>query len=168
MTYKYWLFLTKDTNELYAYTDTKEYKDQFISERNMDKFICKKKLLTMDEVHKITYNYNELFLVRKKLRTKNEEGKLYELEMTITKLEYTCIMTEGYYLLLSSIYAYAWTPPNIFNKEIQKSLEIIGYKYCFDEINGSSESLKFMSARPQFIKSVDDLGIFIRSYGDTL
>ena len=45
-TYKYYVFYKREDGDIYAYTDNKEYYRKFKEQRNMKKFIYKKKELT--------------------------------------------------------------------------------------------------------------------------
>ena len=79
-TYNYWLFYEKSNGELYAYTDSKKLYKQFKEERDMSKFTSKKFKLTKEEIHNITNDFGELYLKKVKLKTRNNQNKIKEIE----------------------------------------------------------------------------------------
>ena len=160
-TYDYWFFFNKDNDELYAYTDDKKIYKDFKSQRNMKLFYYKKKELTRNEVRDLTSNENEKFLTEYNLKYDNEMSK-GSMRMVITKTEKLTVMNVSADLLSCDIYKYAWITPYIFKDDIIKSLQKIGYISCNDLINSSGENYF------DIFSEADELGIFLRYFGNTL
>lgn len=160
-TYDYWFFFNKDNDELYAYTDDKKFYKDFKSQRNMKLFYYKKKELTRNEVRDLTNNENEKFLTEYNLKYDNEMSK-GSMRMVITKTEKLTVMNVSADLLSCDIYKYAWITPYIFKDDIIKSLQKIGYISCNNLINSSGENYF------DIFSEADELGIFLRYFGNTL
>ena len=163
-TYIYWLFYEKSNGELYAYTDSKKLYKQFKEERDMSKFTSKKFKLTKEEIHNITNDFGELYLKKVKLKTRNNQNKIKEIEMVLSKIEYDSVLNVEYDLLLCGIYTYCWVPASIFKISILLALKELGYHDVYKHM---TNNLNYVD-KPEFIKDADELGIFLRHYGDTL
>ena len=77
----------KFTPRIYAITDKKELKDSFLSERNPDLFIAKKKKVTQEEKVSIMMNLNGRMLSNRGFVTKDEDGEKTEVILTVTEEE---------------------------------------------------------------------------------
>ena len=77
----------KFTPRIYAITDKKELKDSFLSERNPDLFIAKKKKVTQEEKVSIMMNLNGRVLSNRGFVTKDEDGEKTEVILTVTEEE---------------------------------------------------------------------------------
>lgn len=159
MEYDYWLFYLNDDDSLYAYTDDKKLAKRFKHERNMKLFTCKKVKLDKEGVKYLAEDVNDGILHLATLHTKDADGKTYDIKLVISKMEEYTVMVEGGDLVASKLMVYAWTPLEIFSPKLRKSLKVLGYKDCSDQITFGYESDIF---------TPDDLGIFLKHYGDTL
>ena len=160
-TYKYWFFYKKETDELYAYTDVKEIAKLFKSQRNKNLFHCKKKEITKQEVRKLAEDENDKILSQCQLKY-GDSGKIGNIDMVLTKTEKFTIIRESADLISSSIYKYTWINPFIFNDEIFESLEVLDYVNCNKLIN--SGNVNYLD----IFSDADELGIFLRNFGNTL
>ena len=85
----YFIYMHGDkfTPRIYAITDKKELKDSFLSERNPDLFIAKKKKVTQEEKVSIMMNLNGRMLSNRGFVTKDEDGEKTEVILTVTEEE---------------------------------------------------------------------------------
>ena len=77
----------KFTPRIYAITDKKELKDSFLSERNPNLFIAKKKKVTDEEKVSIMMALNGRMLSNRGFVTKDEDGEKTEVILTVTEEE---------------------------------------------------------------------------------
>lgn len=97
--YDYWVFyidpkyindlscIIHDDNCIYAYTDSKEIADLFEEFHDMEKFRRKKIPLTKEEVSNLATDELNQYLKKRKITTKDENGKKTEIEIAVTKQE---------------------------------------------------------------------------------
>ena len=85
----YFIYMHGDkfTPRIYAITDKKELKDSFLSERNPNLFIAKKKKVTQEEKVSIMMNLNGRMLSNRGFVTKDEDGEKTEVILTVTEEE---------------------------------------------------------------------------------
>lgn len=159
-TYRYFIFYKKSDGGIYAYTDTKEYYKKFKEQRNMKYFLYEKKDLTKEQVSELAREYNDRIMEPCSLKY-YDDGKIYSMKMILTKMEKITIMNESSDLLACGIYQYAWIPPEIFNDEIIESLEVLNYTKCHKLIKHGNNFFDIFT-------EVDELGIFLRQFGDTM
>ena len=85
----YFIYMHGDkfTPRIYAITDKKELKDSFLSERNPDLFIAKKKKVTDEEKVSIMMTLNGRVLSNRVFVTKDKNGEKTEVILTVTEEE---------------------------------------------------------------------------------
>ena len=143
-TYKYYLFYLNNDNSLYAYTDSKELAESFMSQRNHDKIHMKKMNITKDDVNYLAkYEQNKILI---------EKTYLAFIRDKNTKIYFKWIVTMSEDLMVNSlisratinIYNNAWYPIEIFNKDVREALIHLGYDVCnrYIGVNGWNNNYK--------------------------
>lgn len=171
--YKYWLIYIKSTDinidlELYAYTDKKSYMKQFKMERNMNKFVIIEKNLSKEEVHRLTVDYNTLYLLQLKGRTRlNSKNYIGNFSIVVTKEERLNVVNVCSDVILSKIWATIEYRPNIFKKKYQTALLLMGYTdaYKYLSLDFCSNS-RFEDIAAEF--EPDYLNTFLSIYSDLM
>ena len=165
--YKYWLYYIND--ELYAYTDRKEYAKSFESFRNMKKFHRIKKEINKDTVNMLAKEYQTQYLQKHTLKTYKDK-KWIDIEIILTESEHLTITSIGMVESYEGISSFCFVNPFIFNDEILNALTILNYVSIYQSLSNDL---------PKGIKSknpiecmedmkIDELGIFIETYGYTI
>lgn len=85
----YFIYMHRNnfTPTLYAITDKKELKDSFLSERNPDLFITKKKKVTYKQKVYIMKELNGRILANRGFVTKDKKGETTQVVLTVTESE---------------------------------------------------------------------------------
>ena len=121
--YKYYLYYFND--ELYAYTDNKEYAKEFEKIRDMKKFIRIKREITREDVNILAGEEQGKYLVSQTFTIYDEERmSWFESEFIITQLERTGINNIAVQVMNEDLYKYCWdSPPSIVNDKIINALK---------------------------------------------
>jgi len=143
-TYKYYLFYLNKDNSLYAYTDSKELAESFMSQRNHDKIHMKKMNITKDDVNYLARHEQNKILIENTYLAfiRNKNMKIY-FKWTVTVSEDLMVNS-----LISqatiNIYNNAWYPIEIFNKDVREALIHLGYDVCnrYIGVNGWNSNYK--------------------------
>ena len=150
---KYFLFFSKDTNELYAWTNDTRIKKEFLSIRKKELFHMRQLFLSKKDV--------------KHLHEEKAENMLSEycfndfITFPITNIEKISIESFGNKTAVISIFGCVNINPKIFNDEVQEILEAIGYKSAYNY---------YENGKPMYhsIFRADFLSCFIHIFGYTL
>lgn len=164
---KYWIYYLRDgtDNEIYAYTDNKEYAELFELDRNMSMFTCIKKKIGIDEINFLAREYQNCYLKEMKMRIFDKSKSKWINAVYITTVsEYLTVTTASISLIESDIYEHCWYNPGIFKKNIFKALEVIEYNNVYRQITSNvyDDNETEINIKP------DMLGIFLYYYGKTM
>lgn len=131
---KYYMFYLKDNNQLYAFTNNKKLKKNFIKNRNMKKFILKKVSLTNNEMNTFLKDYINRDIIIFKGKTVDNTYNIIDFEIPLTTKEKLIISQTRSIYRMEKLYSSAWTHPFIFNDKYFKILLDIGYCDIANEI----------------------------------
>ena len=181
---KVWKFYLKPNDELahqkiylYALTNKKELAKQFMKERNMDRFIIKTDKGDKEDVLKFMRDNNNrgAILDIKEIYTKSTNGM-----SLIISTEVPVLLTQNEYEVIKDTdidYQMNWVcMPNykMFNKKIRDALRYLEYNNLYDfNKYVSCEYTPYNPSAPDMPEyaspdlSIDELGIFLRTYRDT-
>lgn len=160
--YKYWLYY-KD-NELYAYTDNKEYAEKFEEFRNMDLFTRVKKRITKDDVNYLAMEFQGSYLMSntyKGYNTKNK--KYYNIEIITTEIESLNVGNKKVYMENAGLYHNCVIDPYYFNNKLMVALKNIGYFSVYAVYKGIDEYPFELN-----IPKIDEISLFVYFYGNTI
>ena len=161
--------------QLYAFTDSKKIAKRFETQRDMSLFKKQTVTLESDQIKYLLEEHGQSSLVSMKINIEDLKQDLsFNQKFVVTKHEYagfqSKIATVGIYT-----YTHAWYPPRIFNKHIQKSLDILGYTYMNDYISGEesreliyNRMLREVNEDDKKVFKEDQYGILFDIIGDTL
>lgn len=165
--YKYWFFYSKDTNEIYAYTDNKNLADGFEKQRDMNKFIKIKKKISRSLVNDLAKDYNGEYLLDKYLRSYDHDTKeVNDCNIIMTNIEWITVSSIGFSFVNEDIYKYCWLSPYVFNDDVFNALKYIGYNDLHNVLVRTVEDDN--TNDPYDYIMADDLGIFLKYYGKTM
>ena len=167
--YKYWFYYWD--NELYAYTDKKEYAKGFESFRNMKKFKRIKKYISKSEVNQLASDEMLRYLVTMPFTIYNKNnGEVYEDEYIVTQIEKMTVNNYVIKLMNQDLFNYAWIcNPYIFKKPIFKALKFLCYNDAYNVVSASSKTGYYSFEDDSKIKlKPDELGIFLHIYWKTV
>lgn len=165
--YKYWFFYSKDTNELYAYTDDKNLANGFESQRDMNKFIKVKKKISRSLVNDLARDYDGEYLLEGGMRVYDSVTKeTSECKLVVTKIEWITVSSTGFSFVNEEIYRYCWLSPHVFNDEIFNALKVVGYNDIHNVLVRTENDNDINDPFDYIIP--DDLGIFLKYYGETM
>lgn len=170
---KYWMFYKleelydDDTDKIlpYAYTEHKSYAKRFMKERNMSRFYCKEKFLTISELSSLAYRNQGGILEEKRGKTKKDGHgtKLVNFSIIVTSNEKINITNRCVAAIGVSLWTNITVNPCVFKKDIQDALDIICYSSGYKMINSPNDSLcTFVDMQPDFLTA------FIHYYSDIL
>jgi hypothetical protein len=148
---------------IYAYADDKEIANLFMSIRDMNKFIMKKKKLTTSEINRLSSDHMHGYLQNMTIKTQIN-GKISNYSIALTMLEMIVIGQEAT-SISANIFQYMTIPPFIFSDKYMKILTLFKYSnmyihYLFgDKVN---------TPLSPFHQNIDELAIFIKLYGNML
>lgn len=175
-TFKYWIYYIHDVDkdfgtkskQIYAYTTDKELAEEFESERDMDVIHKKTKRLTAEEAHILWDRYRGSLLSKTELLT-HDGNRCYNYEFVVTldeKMLITHIITR---LLTIDIYVWCWQNPEIFNKELENALDVLGYREVHNYISSENKVSKkdYIEENDIPIK-IDELKLFLQNFGNTM
>ena len=168
-TYKYWLYYYDD--ELYAYTDNKSYAKSFERDRDMNKFIKRKKEITREDVNMLAREEQDKYLLSNKIDIYNKEKMTwFEAEFVMTQMERTTINNIAVQVMNEDLYKYCWNTPFIFNNKIIKALELLQYNTLHRQLTYSTRSGEYPAEFCDEIIHIkpDMLGIFLHYFGKTM
>lgn len=159
---KYWLYYLKENNEIYAYTDNKEYAKLFENDRDMTLFNKIKKEISKNEINYLAREYQNCYLkdVSLKIFDKSKQ-KWFDGNIIMTGEEYLSVTSAEIQLMEVELYQHCWDNPIKFKDKIIKALEILEYNNVYRSIVSTDENIKIN------IK-VDPLGIFLHYYGKSM
>ena len=153
--------------ELYAYTDSKKLAKRFQKERDMTKFIMKTYYLTVDEVHNLAENYNEMYLEIFQGKTKvNTDGfHIVEFSMVVTKMEKLNVLNFTSDLIFAKLWLLTNIDPKCFRPEYSEALDVLGYTDGYEYFYSDKESKKSLL---EFGFEPDFLSTFLHFYKDLM
>lgn len=165
-TYKYWFYYLKKTNELYAYTDNKNYAKEFENMRNMKKFKRVVDDISTDELRQLVEEYKNKYLIKTKMDVYDKNSKeWFKQDIILTSVESITIQNTEAHLLYKNIYSNCWDDPYIFKSKVHKALETLEYVNVYQNYIMAHSGLY---QEDELNIKIDKLGIFIRCYGKTL
>lgn len=154
LSYTYWIIYSKETGEIYGWTDTKEYAKRFMKERDKHKFLCNKMELSKEDIRHL--DNNNLEKVWLKTFIGRSEGAV-ELVLTnwerITLVQQTSVMCTYKYITST------WHTPYLFNRKVFKAFETLGYVIGNRYIETGEDEAG---------REIDELGVFLKLYGHTM
>ena len=169
----YFIYMKRSglTPTLYAITDKKKLKDSFLSERNPNLFVCKKKLLDSNEVINVKSSLGQRMLYDREFETSDDEG-IHKVHLVVTEKEDIDSYTHDNKAL--EILGRNTNPELMCaNDSITNALHTLLYYHVMSFVTGNDDPfLDGVSALPpKFFDSgykIDRLGIFLMMYGDTM
>ena len=166
--YKYWIFY-KD-NEIYAYTDSKEYAKRFMEERNMKLFQKKKVKISSYEVNQLAEFYQTAWLKESELPVYDNVNLSWSDEtFVITEMEEITITNVSAQLMNADIFRWCWFNPYPFNDKLIAALKTLHYDRINRVVTSATASGTLdADYGDNFQIEPDMLGIFIHYYGKTL
>lgn len=160
MTKKYWIYKLKNSNEIYAYTDDKNIALLFESQRNMKKFIKKKKELDRRGISFLAKEYRSNILKVCEYNT-YDNIKNITYRLAVTENEDLSVKNLSFVIRHIDIKKQCIYDTRIFNSDIRKALKILGYKTIYKENN----DLAFYDS-PDI--KIDTVNLFLKNYGKTM
>lgn len=159
---KYWLFFSKETTDIYAFTDNRKTANNFKKTRNMKKFICKKCELDRKSINELIKYYMTSELKMFEGMTKNDKYEYKQFSIALTTFEtHDCEVMSS--LLSSDILSrYAFENIIFLKDKYKNALYKLLYNVVHDYINGSEDSYNIMQ---DFIYP-DQFNIIMDRYGD--
>lgn len=153
--YKYYLFYSKKTGELYAYSNRKDLSEVFYKTRDTSIFIYKEEMLTSSDLKDIHDEVPDALI---ELYTFSLGKSSISIPITLReKLELEHTVAQAMYV---SLYTSAVIPPEIFTDKIKKYLDVIQYSSVYSECHsGKFDITKFQP---------DYLTCFLNLYGDMI
>ena len=148
---------------VYAYADDKDIANLFMSIRDMNKFIMKKKKLTTSEINRLSSDHMHGYLQTITIKTQID-GKVSDYTIALTMLELIMIGQEST-SLSTNIFQYMTISPFIFADKYMKSLTLFRYSNMYIHYLFGN---KINAPLPQFYQNIDELAIFIKLYGNML
>lgn len=153
--YPYVLFYTKDTGELYAYTDNKTLARAFRSTRKESIFIMSEKMLSPSDLKEIHDELPDTLIKPYKFKMGDNDIVLPITMREKLAIEHVVSQTIGV-----SIYLSANINPDIFTEKVQESLKKIKYVEVYKEYHSGKYEYPGLKA--------DYLTCFLSLYGDTI
>ena len=166
--YKYWIYYLNE--EIYAYTDNKEYAKIFESNRNMKLFKKVKMEISKEGVNYLAKEFQEAVLVNMPIDIYDKETHTWiKSNIIVTNMEKITILNVSIQIMNEDLYKFCWFSPYPFNNKIIKALHILEY----DKINSILTNSKLDQFSDDYYDDeinikADMLGIFIHYYGRTL
>lgn len=177
--YKYWVFYllpkyyeklgdclplyVHDDTYIYAYTDNKDYADQFERCHNMKYFKRKKLNMTTDQVRELTLTERNKYMKLASYATRNEGG-VSHVDMIVTMEEFYAVeeivKTKVMQLSLKS----NLVNPDLFSNELRLALNALRYDNFWNYQRGQlSGGVPFDPMT--FMVEVDELTIYTKLFG---
>lgn len=153
--YPYALFYTKDTGELYAYTDNKTLARAFRSTRKESIFIMSEKMLSPTDLREIHDELPDTLLEPYKFEMGDTNIVLPITMREKLELEHVVSQTIGV-----NIYLSANINPNIFTEKVQEILKRVKYVDVYNEYHSGKYRYPELKA--------DYLTCFLTLYGETI
>jgi hypothetical protein len=160
--YKYWIYYLKSTNEIYAYTDNKDYAKSFENMRDMKMFIKVKKNLTKEEVNYLAREFQSNILKMYEYKTVNKNQTIVMVSIVSTMIENITVNSQSTRLICCDLYTYCEINPEFFNSKIKKALTVLGYCNLYEYVSETDSDLTKINIE------VDELAIFIHNYGKSI
>jgi hypothetical protein len=179
ITYKYWLFILKDEYiedspldisedyPLYAYTDSKELYNQFLEERDENRFLVVKKYLRKEEVSNLTREYRNFYLAKRELSTSSKNNEPENISLVMTLEEEKMMNLESMCILNNFVYKFEPFPVGIFVDSILKALKVLRYHDLMKVHEGESTVSIGINELKEFQIKIDELGVFIKLFKNT-
>lgn len=163
---KYWIYLLKDNDTLYAYTDNKSHAKLFERDRDMRKFTKIKKSLCKQEVNYLANEYQNGYLKEIKIPIYDKTNeKWFDGIFIMTAEEYFSLTLAEVQLMESDLYKHCWDHPGLFNDDIVKALEVLEYNNVYRQLTATTGN--YINNIEIKVKP-DLLGLFLRYYGKTM
>lgn len=173
ITFTYWLIyqIFEEENELYAYTDNKNFMHRFKEERDMNQFIIVKRKLTREKIHFLTENYQAMYLELFKAKTKlvkNGKYSIEEVSLVITQRERLNIVNIASDYIFSKIWKDLIYDPYVFKNNYLRSLRYIEYVDAYEYIQCDQGT--FFDGEEDIISRFepDYIGVFLDLYSDIM
>ena len=170
-THTYYLFYRKEDSHynLYAYTDTKALAKRFKKERNMDLFLYEKRDLSQQDIHFITEEFPNGFLINKKVdtRVKDHPYEKTTYELLCTKEEYNTCMSVAMEMFTVTIFTHAWNDYRMFTEPVQHALDVIHYLDAYDYVDSGDTNHNDMSDWYFYVHE-DFVSIFVHLFNEVL
>ena len=162
---KYWLYylIDDETQELYAYTDIREYHKIFELDRNMKVFKKVKKILNREEINFLAKRYKGKYLTKTDLDVYDKKRlEWITIPFVLTEIEMLNVGNLAISLdNMHGIIDKVTIDPRIFKKEILRALDILCYVNLYNEYVNDIGMYNKMNCKI----SADVFGVFIRLYG---
>lgn len=145
--YTYWIFFIKEeylnkipsytpsseNRLLYAYTDKKEYAEEFKKIHLEDAFIIKKMKLDRDGVNMLARYFQNNIIRREKIISKDSRFNRIEVKVCLTEKEYF-VSENSCYSHVEDLWKYVWEPNFILNTKYMKALNNLNYLYLYKKL----------------------------------
>ena len=177
MTYKYWIFYVKREyiedipfeylwNQIYAYTDNKEYAKQFESWHNMSKFIKREVKLTKEEIHIMTEDIMSKYLQPYRIITEGKKKKKKKILIISNRDEKRLLDSNVSMIANNTIIRNTIQEPHIYDYSLYKALSVLKYPQMHSGVDIQIET-GMISMDDSFI-AIDELAVYINIFKELL
>lgn len=179
--YKYWIFyilpeyyeqnandipvIIDENSYIYAYTDNKDYADQFELCHDMRYFKRKKFILTSDQIHELTLTERNKYLKMQCYSTKNAKGYVKHIDLILTMDELYAVEEASRNYIMKLSLKMNLESPNIFRGGLQHALFDLKYFNFWRYQMGWMSSTGAPFDPMTFHIEMDDLMVYTKLFG---
>jgi len=165
----YFIYKITDTPLLYAITDKKDLKDEFLSTRRKNGFKSVKKDLTKEEWIRFTSIHSSYLLGYKWFKTKDEDGESTDISVVATRKEEGEVFNKSD-IVFTELARFVDEEAIKFNNELLSALDVLLYYnvYKWDNTNKGIYNPFTAGVENRFLEyEIDTFNLFLYLFKDT-